>query len=108
PLMQHDLDSGALACFAPHASAMQPGGENLGVVDDEHIAGAQQIGKLAHTPVLARAGFADHKKPRRIAWVSGPQRNQLFGQVEIECVDAHYPALFSTAAMMRSCVASSR
>ena len=106
--MQRDLDSGALASIASQASSAQPCRNDTRVVDDETIARAQQLGKIAHGAVLARAVLAHHEKPRRIARGRGAQRDLLFRQIEIELIDAHYPTLFSTAATMRSWVASSR
>src|SRR6185503_8569538 len=57
-LMQQDLDA-RLA-----APADQPGGNDARIVEDQEVAGCQQLRQIAHAAVLERA--ADHEQPRRV------------------------------------------
>ena len=47
--MQGDLDPGRR--LAPDPKAGEAGGDHLGVVDDEGVAGAEQVGEIADRPV---------------------------------------------------------
>ncbi len=62
---------------------------DLGVVEDEHVAGIKQRRQVAHDAVLERALRAHDKQPRRIARIFRAQRDALFRQIEVEEVDAH-------------------
>ena len=70
----------------------QPRRDHLGVVDHKRIAGAEQVGEIAHRAVFARAVLAHHEQPRCIARGYWPERYQVPRQFEIELIDAHYPA----------------
>ena len=59
------------------------------VVDDESIARFEQSGKIGHM-LMRHAGVrADHKHARHVAGCRRVQRDQRFGQLEIEEVGAH-------------------
>jgi hypothetical protein len=106
---QQNFDLSARAAFAARGPrALQARRDDLGVVDGEGIAGREQFGQIAHEAVLARSVLAHHKKPRRVARGRRAQRDQLLGKFEVEIGDTHYPMLRTTAAMIRSCAASSR
>ena len=73
------------------AQTVQPRRDDLGVVEDEHVAGAQEVRQVAHGTVFEpRLAVRPHREQtRRIARGCRPKRDPLLGQVEIEQVDAH-------------------
>ena len=61
---------------------------DLGVVEDEHVAGPQQLGQIEHRPIGNRFAV-DQQQPRLVARARRAQRDPFGGQFEIEIVDAH-------------------
>ena len=76
---------------AAEPAAVQVGGKDLGVVDDEGVAPAQQRRQIAHDAVLelGRRAGPHHQKPGGIARRRRPQRDAVLRQREIEQVGAH-------------------
>ena len=68
---------------------VEPRRDHPRVVDDQRVAGAEEIRQIADAAVGERAVRADHQHPRRIARNRRRQRDALGRQVEIEQVDAH-------------------
>jgi len=89
PLDQRRLDPGL------HRSAKAAAGQlrrdYLGVVDDELIAGPQEIRKIANGAVFEQGVVSrpHHQQPRGIARARRPQRDAIRRQGEIEEVGAH-------------------
>ena len=75
--------------FAAPADAGKLRRNDLGVVEDQHVAGIEQRRQVAHDAILERALRAARRaaSPRRAGF--RPKRDALFRQVEIEEVDAH-------------------
>jgi hypothetical protein len=68
---------------------MELGRDDFRVVENEGIAGTKQIGKIAHMPVLERSLRPHHQEARRVARPRRSERDPVFGQIEIEEIDAH-------------------
>ena len=64
------------------APADDAGGDDLGVVDRQHVAGAEQPGQLGDRPVAERRTHLE--KPRRLARHGRTVGYGSFGQVEVE------------------------
>ena len=66
--------------------AVELGGNDLGVVEDERIAGREQRRQIAHHSVGdVRSGVGlDEEKPASVARNHGAQRDQLLRQMKIE------------------------
>jgi heptosyltransferase II len=85
-----------LAIAAPDPPAMQIHGKNLGVVDDERIAPAQERGQIVHGAVVepgrpAATGLRrNNKEPRAVAWRDRPQRDAVLRQDEIKQIRSHF------------------
>ena len=79
---------------AADAAAVQACRNDLGIVDDDGVAGAQQLRQIAHGAVLKarRRARTDDQKPRGVARRSRPQSDAIFRQDEIEQVGAHISA----------------
>jgi hypothetical protein len=69
----------------------KPRRNHFGVVEHQDVAGREQAGQVAHAAVLQRGLGAGphHQQPGGIARGCRSQRNALFGQFEIEQIDAH-------------------
>ena len=61
-------------------------GDDLGVVEHQHVAGLEQLRQVEHLTVGDRRPV-DDQQPRRIARPRRPQRNAVGGKLEIEKVD---------------------
>ena len=72
--------------------AFKLGGDHLGVVKHQDIAGPQDFRQIEHLAV-GNAGPVDQQQPARIARPRRPQRDAVMGKLEIEQVDAHGSAL---------------
>ncbi len=81
----------AIAAAAAEPAAVQVRRQNLGVVDDQGIAAAQQRRQIADGAVLAldRRARTHDQKPRGIARRRRPQRDAVLRQGKIEQVGAH-------------------
>ena len=89
PLDERRLDPAPLP--PADAPAVKLRRDHLGVVDDELVARAQQLGEIAHAAVLALRCRArpHHQQPRRIARARRPQRDVVGRKLEVEQVGAH-------------------
>ena len=96
-LMQEHGDVGR-GLAAPDAAAGQRGGNDAGIVEDEDVAGAQQLRQIAHDAVFETRRF-DHQEPRGVARDRRTKRDPLRRQVEIEFGDAHGVTLEYDVAM---------
>ena len=67
---------------------MQPRRNDLGVIEDDQIAGPEMTGQI-----FENAGFLPlrirHEQPRGTARPRRAQRDQVFRKIEIEVIDAH-------------------
>ena len=70
------------------AKSLELGRYDPRVVEDEGVAGAEQVRKLADDPVLERIRTHE-EQPRAIAGACRPQRDALGRKLEIEEVDPH-------------------
>ena len=86
-LVQHDLDAGGR--LLAHAQAVEPGRNDLGVVEDQHVARPQEIRQVADAQILESGLRPDHEHARGIARLRRTERDAALGQIEIEEVDAH-------------------
>ena len=86
---------------ASDAPPMQARRDHPRVVDDELVAGAQQLRQVAHDAILERRAGPHDKQPRRIARPRRAQRDPLRRQVEIEQVGAHAPSSFRARRSMQ-------
>ncbi len=87
-----DFRDAAAVRAGPAPLARQPGGQHLGVVEDQHVAGAQPAGQLADPAVdrlALMASPARHQQPRRAARAHWPEGDQRLRQVEVEGVEVH-------------------
>ncbi|GAA2872201.1 hypothetical protein GCM10010837_24660 [Aminobacter niigataensis] len=75
--------------LAAHAAALELRRDDARVVEHQHIAGFEQRRQVAHLEVGEFLAWPDEKHASRIARFSGAKRNPLFGQLEIEKIDAH-------------------
>jgi hypothetical protein len=68
--------------------------DDFGVVDDERVAGAQQLRQITHRAILERRGHAGthHQETRGVARRRRPQRDAVFRQNEVEEIGAHASA----------------
>ena len=64
---------------AAKTAAMQPRRDDLGVVDDERVAGPQQVRQIAYCPVFERHRCArmHDEEPRRVAGRRRPERDAI-------------------------------
>jgi len=72
------------------AAAVEPGGEDAGVVKDYEIAGLQQVRKVAELAVNPVAGGALHVQ--HAGGVAGRERflgDEVIGQMEVEVGNQH-------------------
>ena len=83
-LVEGDADPG----LAP--PSFELGGNDAGIVEDQDIAGAQQRRQVADRRVGSRAAGL-HEQAGGVARCGGPQRDTVFGQLEVEQVDFHAP-----------------
>ena len=76
---------------AAEPAAVQIRRHDLGVVDDQRIAAAQQRRQIADDAILAldRRARTHHEKPRGVARRRRPQRDAVLRQGKIEFVGAH-------------------
>ena len=72
-------------CSHPRVTArpFKLGGDDLGVVEHQHIVGAEQRRQVEHGPV-AYCRPIDRQQPRRIARSRWPERDAVGRQVEVE------------------------
>ncbi len=106
--MQGRLDR-RLGNAAANASAGEARRNDLAVVDDEGIAGSQQIRQLADRAILqlrAHAGL-HHQQPRRIPRRDWTQRDPLGRQLEVEQIGAHAKSGADVSTTTRFCHISS-
>jgi len=91
--VQRRLDGG-LRCAPAEAPAAQAGGNDFGIVDHKRVTRAQQVGQIAHAPVIDLRGRAwtHDQKPRCIPRRNGTQGNPVGGQFKIEQGGAHGPS----------------
>jgi len=79
-----------LRLLATGAGCVEPGGKNAAVVEDQQIAGVQDLGKIAKKIVVVAArGAVENQHPAAAAngrWRLG---DQLFGEVEMEVGYSH-------------------
>ena len=87
PLDQRRLD--LRLGLAADAAAFELGGNHLGVVDDELVAGLQPLRQVADGAVTQHAIGLHHQHPRGIARARGPQRDARGGKFEVEEIGAH-------------------
>ncbi len=86
------LDQGRLDArhgLAAHPDAGEPRRDHPRVVEDEGVAGTQQVREVANMAVGRRLAWHDDQKPGRIARLGGTQGDELLGQIEVEQIDAH-------------------
>ena len=86
-LDQRRLDGRDRLAADPHA--VEPRRDDPGVVDDERVAGLEEIRQVGDARVGQRAVRADDQHPGAVARRGGRERDALGRQVEIEGVDAH-------------------
>jgi hypothetical protein len=82
--VQQDLDFRER--LPPRAKSVQPRRDHAGVVEDERVAPAQEVGKLADNPIREAGWRArlDHEQARRVARLDWAQRDPVFGQLEVK------------------------
>ena len=90
PLMQRGLDL-RLAGATPYAAAAKTRRDDLGIIDDERITRAQQIGEVADMGVgqLQLRSGANDQQPRGIARRDGTQGDTVRRELELEGVGSH-------------------
>jgi hypothetical protein len=72
------------------AAAMEAGGENPRIVEDQYIAGPQQAGEFAEPSICRNAARAvEMQHARGIALIDWFLRNQPFRQMKMEVGDLH-------------------
>jgi hypothetical protein len=84
--------SGIVRRLRPRASAasIKARTHDAGVVENHHIAGPQELGKIPEHPVAAvPGGSLKMQHPRRIAGYGRFLGDQFFGELEIEIRDQH-------------------
>jgi hypothetical protein len=76
---------------AADAAAVQERRNDLGVVDHQRIARAQQFGQIADRAVLELRGLAGahEQEARGVTRRRGPQRNAILRQDEVKQIGAH-------------------
>ncbi len=91
PLGERCRDRGlrVIGATAAEPAAVQIRRHDLGVVDDQGIAAAQQRRQIADDAVLDRRAGTHDQKPRGIARCRRPQRDAVLRQGKIEFVGAH-------------------
>ena len=87
PLDQRRLD--LRLGLAADAAAFELGGNHLGVVDDELVAGLQPLRQIGDGLVTQHAVGLHHQHARRIARACRPQRDAGGGEFEVEEIGAH-------------------
>ena len=85
--VKRGLDRRRTVAATPRTDEM--GGNDLGVVEDQRVARFEQRRQVPHDPVGQAPVRADVEQPRGVARFRGPQRDPVFGEFEIEQVDAH-------------------
>jgi len=80
------------------APPFELGGNDLGVVEHQHVAGAQHVGQVARAAILESPLAPHHQHARGIARPRGAQSYPLRRKVEIEQINTHgvwtdYPEL---------------
>ncbi len=75
------------------APSQKAGGDHPGVVEDDDVAGAEEVGQVAHRtvaqPVVPVRRPARFQEPRRVLGDRGPLRDAFARQVEIEIIHVH-------------------
>ncbi len=85
PAVQSGLDPHHRAVAL--AQARQPGGDDLGVVEHDDIAGTEERRQIADDAVVKATLGVDDEHPRRVARAHGPQGDQPLRQVEVEVAE---------------------
>jgi hypothetical protein len=76
----------------------QPGGTDAGVVDDEEIAGTEQLGQVGNPPMRRRpAGPFVDQQPGRVPWFDGGLGDGPLRQRVVEVGDVHRQRASPTA-----------
>jgi hypothetical protein len=89
-LVQRGLDRG-LRRAPSNAPPMQPRGDDLGVVDDERVAGLEEAGQVAHMAIGKRGLRAriNHQETRGVARRDRAQSDALARQIKVERIGTH-------------------
>ncbi len=87
---QRDLDLRHRLALWRHAAArpLKAGRDHAGVVQDQPVAGAEQVHEIAHMQVAHPVPLGQ-QQPRGAARAHGPGGDQPLGQVEIEIAQLH-------------------
>src|SRR5438045_9466506 len=94
---QHALEQELDAAAAWASPAREARGQHAGVVEDEQVAGAQQLGQVGETAVLDRARRAvEHEQPARAALRERRLRDQLARQFVVEFASQHGAKFYAT------------
>ncbi len=75
--------------LAANADTGEFGGDHLGVVDHQHIAGSQDIEEIAHLTVSQPTAGLHDQHFGRVARLGRMKRDALLRQVEIELINTH-------------------
>jgi hypothetical protein len=85
--VQHDLDP--RRGILPDPQAVEARGNDLGVVEDQHVPGPEQVRQVADDAILQRLAGSNHEHARTIARFRRAERDPVVRQLEVEEVDAH-------------------
>lgn len=89
------------------APAVEGRGNDLAFVEDEQVAGLEQVGQIADVSMgEGGVGAVDRHEPGGVALGRGRGGDERLGQVVIEVFDVHGGILFHGAAVRRSRVGS--
>jgi hypothetical protein len=71
------------------AAAIEAGRKNASVIENQHIAGPQQVRKLEEEAISMAAGSLEVKHAGAVAGGEGLLGNQVFGETEVEVGNQH-------------------
>jgi len=76
------------------AAAIKPGRKNAGVVEDDEIAGLQQVGKIAELAIgISACGSLQVQQARSVTGVERFLGDEFAGEIEVEVGNSHDPRL---------------
>ena len=78
-----------LGCAARPPGEAEAGRDHLGLVDDEQVAGTEELGEVTHDAVIGWRGSTVDQQPRRVARLDGHLGDAVGGQLVVELIQPH-------------------
>ena len=80
----------------------QTGRDHLRLVHDQQVAGAEQLGELADSPVFGGSRTAIDEQPRRVSWLDRHLGDPVGRQLVVELVQPHAGTRYDGSSSLRT------